>query len=161
MLAAGVFTVLACYRVEQATRQSYLLILREQLRAEAALRSADEFSMISQTDALTQLPNRRSLDATLPLYWMRAQKQCKPLAALIVDIDYFKRFNDRFGHPAGDDCLRSVAAAMRASLREGDFIARIGGDVLIDAASIASAQAAAEGSSRWPSLTMASQVRLS
>ncbi len=147
MLGTGVFTVLACYRVEHATRQSYLLFLREELRAETALRSADEFAMISQTDALTQLPNRRSLDATLPLYWMRAQKQHKPLAALMVDIDNFKRFNDRFGHLAGDDCLRSVAAAMRASLREGDFIARIGGEeflVLIDAASIASAQAAAE-----------------
>ena len=147
MLGTAIFTVLACYRVEHANRQSYLLILREELRAEAALRSADEFATASQTDALTQLPNRRSLDATLPLYWMRAQKQCRPLAALMVDIDNFKRFNDRFGHPAGDDCLRSVAAAMRASLREGDFIARIGGEeflVLIDAASIASAQAAAE-----------------
>ncbi len=147
MLTAGVFTVLACYRVEQATRQSYLLILREKLRAETALRSADEFAMISQTDALTRLPNRRSLDATLPLYWMRARKQHKPLAALMVDIDNFKRFNDRFGHQAGDDCLRSVAEAMRASLREDDFIARFGGEeflVLIDAASIASAQATAE-----------------
>lgn len=147
MVGTGVFTVLACYRIEYATRQSYLLILREELRAETALRSADEFAIISQTDALTQLANRRSLDAALLLYWKRAQKRHKPLAALMVDLDNFKRFNDHFGHQAGDDCLRSVAAAMRASLREGDFIARMGGEefvVLIDAASIASAQAAAE-----------------
>lgn len=143
MLGTGVFTVLACYRVEHATRLSYLLILR----AESALRSAYEFSMISQTDSLTQLANRRSMDATLPLYWMRAQERRKPLAALMVDIDNFKLFNDRFGHLAGDDCLRSVAAALRASLREDDFIARVGGEeflVLIDAASVASVQAAAE-----------------
>jgi diguanylate cyclase (GGDEF)-like protein len=147
MVGTGVFTVLACYRIEYATRQSYLLILREELRAETALRSADEFATISQTDALTQLANRRSLDAALLLYWKRAQKRHKPLAALMVDLDNFKRFNDHFGHQAGDDCLRSVSAAMRASLREGDFIARMGGEefiVLIDAASIASAQAAAE-----------------
>ena len=147
MLGTGIFTVLACYRFESATRQSYLLILREEVRAETALRSADEFAVISQIDALTQLANRRSLDATLPLYWMNAQKRHKLLAALMIDIDHFKRFNDRFGHSAGDDCLRRVAAAMRASLREGDFIARFGGEeflVLIDAASIDSARDAAE-----------------
>lgn len=147
LLGTGVFTVLACYRVERSTRQSYLLVLRETLRSETALRTADEFAVISQTDALTQLANRRSLDATLQQRWIMAQKRRKPLAALMVDIDNFKRFNDRFGHLAGDDCLRSVAASMRASLREGDFIARMGGEefvVLIDAASIKSAQAAAE-----------------
>jgi diguanylate cyclase (GGDEF)-like protein len=140
MLGTGIFTVMACYQVEHATRRFYLLILREELRAETALRS-------SQTDALTQLANRRSLDATLPLRWEMARKQRRPLAALMVDIDNFKRFNDRFGHRAGDDCLRSVAAAMCANLREGDFIARMGGEeflVLIDAASIAAIQAAAE-----------------
>jgi two-component system, chemotaxis family, response regulator WspR len=76
-----------------------------------------------------------------------AHKRRNTFAALMVDIDNFKRFNDHFGHLAGDDCLRRVAAAMRASLREGDFIARMGGEeffVLIDAASIASAQATAE-----------------
>ncbi len=147
MLGTGVFTVMACYRVEHASRQSYLLILREELRAETALRSADEFARISETDALTRLANRRWLDVTLPLLWMRAQKRRDSLAALMVDIDNFKRFNDRFGHLAGDECLRSVAAAMSASLREGDFIARIGGEeflVLIRAASLALAQAAAE-----------------
>lgn len=147
MLGTGVFTVLASYRLERATRQSYLLVLREELRAETALRSADALALISQTDGLTQLANRRALDANLPLFWARALKRRKPLAALLVDIDHFKRFNDRFGHLAGDDCLRSVAGALRASLREGDFIARMGGEeflVLIEAASIASAQATAE-----------------
>jgi len=147
MLGTGVFTVLACYRVERATRQSYLMVLREELRAETALRSADEFAAISQIDALTQLPNRRALDATLPMYWTSAQTRRTSLAALLVDIDNFKRFNDHFGHLAGDDCLRRVAAAMRVTLRQGDFIARMGGEeflVLIGEASPASAQAAAE-----------------
>jgi diguanylate cyclase (GGDEF)-like protein len=147
MAGTGVFTVLACYRIEHSTRRSYLLVLREELRSGAALRTADEFAVISQTDALTGLANRRALDATLQQRWIVAQKRQKPLAALMVDIDNFKRFNDRFGHLAGDDCLRRVAASMHETLRESDFIARMGGEefvVLIDAASVASAQAAAE-----------------
>jgi diguanylate cyclase (GGDEF)-like protein len=147
MLATAIFTAQACHRIERSTRHSYLLILREELRSQAVLRTAGELAVMSQTDALTQLANRRALDVMLDQRWGNAQRLHKPLAALMVDIDNFKRFNDRFGHLAGDDCLRNVAAAMRGCLREGDFIARMGGEefvVLIEAASPASAQGAAE-----------------
>ena len=128
MLATGIFTVLACHRLERAERRAYLLVLRESTRSQVALQAAGRYATLSQTDALTQLPNRRAFDEALPQRWDEAARQGQPMAALLVDIDHFKRFNDRFGHPAGDDCLRRVAQLMRQALRDDDFIARIGGE---------------------------------
>jgi diguanylate cyclase (GGDEF)-like protein len=128
MLATLAFTVLACYRLERAERQAYLLISREATRSNVARQDAGRFATLSQTDALTQLANRRAFDLELPRRWHEAARLGQSLAALLIDIDHFKRFNDRFGHPAGDTCLRRVAQLMREALREEDFIARIGGE---------------------------------
>jgi diguanylate cyclase (GGDEF)-like protein len=128
LAGSAVFTVLACYRIERAARQSYLLLLREELRSQAAHREAQAFALLSQTDALTQLANRRAFDALLQQRWSAAADQRQPLALLIIDIDNFKRFNDHFGHPAGDACLQRTAAALRSRVREGDLLARLGGE---------------------------------
>lgn len=128
VLATAVFTTLACYRLERAERQAYLLIRRETERSQVALQAAEAMAALSHTDPLTQLANRRAFDHELPRRWDEAARHDQPMSALLIDIDHFKRFNDRFGHPAGDDCLREVAAVMRANLREGDFLARIGGE---------------------------------
>jgi diguanylate cyclase (GGDEF)-like protein len=128
MLATVTFTAVACFRLERAERQAYLLILREVTRSEVAVQAAGTYAALSQTDALTELANRRAFDLELPQRWTEAARHGESMAVLLIDIDHFKRFNDRYGHPAGDECLRQVAQIMRAALRDGDFIARIGGE---------------------------------
>jgi diguanylate cyclase (GGDEF)-like protein/PAS domain S-box-containing protein len=91
--------------------------LEDDLRAEALC------------DGLTGLPNRRSFDRDIEREWSRAVRSSGQISLLMIDIDHFKRYNDRFGHPAGDDCLRTIAATIRQSLRRpGDVAARYGGE---------------------------------
>jgi diguanylate cyclase (GGDEF)-like protein len=128
LAATAVFTLVARYQLERAERRAYLLVRYESTRSEVAMQAAGRYATLSQTDALTQLANRRAFDQVLPQRWQDAMQDGRPLAALLVDIDHFKRFNDRYGHPAGDACLRQVALLLREALREDDFIARIGGE---------------------------------
>jgi len=80
-------------------------------------------------DGLTGIHNRRMFDQHLQLAWNMAVRDGKSLALLLVDIDYFKRYNDRYGHQAGDDCLRIVAGALQQCARRPmDFVARYGGE---------------------------------
>ncbi len=74
------------------------------------------------TDPLTGLPNRRAWDAQLAQA-MKAGRE--PVAVAMFDIDHFKQFNDSYGHPAGDRLLREAAAAWKAEIRSGDFLARL------------------------------------
>lgn len=83
-------------------------------------------------DGLTGVYNRRYFDEQLPIEWARAARAEKPLSLLMLDVDYFKRFNDRYGHQAGDDCLRQVATAIRETLqRPGDLVTRYGGEEFV------------------------------
>lgn len=129
-LLAGtvLFTIMATYRLERSERKNYLLILREANRSEVARQAADRFATLSHTDALTQIANRRAFDAELPRRWTAAMEAGELLAVILIDIDHFKRYNDHYGHPAGDVCLQKVAQALRQGLREGDFLARLGGE---------------------------------
>lgn len=84
---------------------------------------------LTLTDTLTGLPNRRAFDTRLALEFSREQRNGRPLAMLMLDVDYFKRYNDHYGHPAGDIALKAVATALELSLcRSADFAARIGGE---------------------------------
>ncbi|MFA3779229.1 diguanylate cyclase [Yersinia sp. 1652 StPb PI] len=83
----------------------------------------------ARTDSLTKLPNRRAFKKVLAHEFMRAKRSDSPLAVLMIDIDYFKNFNDCYGHISGDACLRLVARALRKSLkRSTDIVARYGGE---------------------------------
>jgi len=80
-------------------------------------------------DALTEIPNRRRFDEVLEKEWNRAKRSHLPLSLVMIDIDYFKYYNDTYGHGMGDDCLKKVATTLEKSLRRGsDFIARYGGE---------------------------------
>ena len=92
-------------------------------------RAIETLHDISTQDGLTGLRNRRHFDDTLSSEWRRAARSQRPLSLLMVDIDYFKHFNDTAGHLAGDDCLRGVARMLREALhRAGDLVARYGGE---------------------------------
>lgn len=84
---------------------------------------------LAANDALTGLPNRRAFDEGFADAWQEARELGTPLSVLMIDVDFFKRFNDTYGHQAGDECLRKVAAAIRHSVRRpGDLPARYGGE---------------------------------
>ena len=84
---------------------------------------------ISYIDGLTQIPNRRRFDQVLAAEWQRCERNQHPLTLLMIDIDYFKLYNDRYGHLTGDDCLQTVAHTLKtASSRPADFTARYGGE---------------------------------
>jgi diguanylate cyclase (GGDEF)-like protein len=95
----------------------------------ALKRQGDELRRLSRVDGLTGLANRRTFDDTLEQEWRRARRNGEPLSLLMVDVDYFKRYNDAYGHPAGDDCLRRVAGVLAdGAQRAGDLAARYGGE---------------------------------
>jgi diguanylate cyclase (GGDEF)-like protein len=86
---------------------------------------------LSSTDPLTGLANRRSLVEQAPRIWRQARRDGQRVAVLVLDLDHFKRLNDAFGHAAGDAVLRSVAAALSATVRPADVLARTGGEELV------------------------------
>lgn len=89
----------------------------------------DQLSLQAITDPLTGLANRRQLDMQLPEEIRRLTRSLGWLSLAMIDIDSFKQFNDEYGHPAGDDCLRRVAQALSAALnRAGDLVVRYGGE---------------------------------
>ncbi len=102
-------------------------------RAEAGLMAlTEQLRTMATTDALTGLLNRRGFDERLDDEVMRATRNRQPLSLIIADIDRFKAYNDRYGHQAGDDCLKHVAAALRAGARRpADVAARYGGEEMI------------------------------
>jgi diguanylate cyclase (GGDEF)-like protein len=88
-----------------------------------------ELLRLSTTDALTGIANRRSLDEFLGREWRRCSRIKKPLSIVMLDIDYFKLFNDKYGHQHGDNCLKGVAAQIaKAAPRASDLAARYGGE---------------------------------
>lgn len=105
-------------------------ILRARVSTQLRLKQlSDELRRMASTDVLTDLPNRRAFDAALAKEWSRSLRESQPLCGLMLDVDRFKDYNDRYGHPAGDVCLHSVAQAIRgALLRPTDMVARYGGE---------------------------------
>jgi diguanylate cyclase (GGDEF)-like protein len=101
------------------------------LTAANALRNAQLFEEMehrARTDFLTGLPNHRFFQATLSTELVRAQRHNHPLSLLIIDLDFLKDVNDKFGHPTGDTVIRSVGETIRISCRDFDFAARYGGE---------------------------------
>jgi len=84
---------------------------------------------MSLTDALTHVANRRRYDQCLSTEWRRALREKSPLSLLLLDVDWFKSYNDTYGHPCGDGCLEQIAeAAQDVVFRPSDLVARIGGE---------------------------------
>lgn len=106
---------------------------RRQLELSQQLQLAyRELELNSQRDGLTGVANRGSFDAQMQREAGRARRTRTPLSIVLVDVDWFKRYNDHFGHPAGDACLRKVAQALQSACRRpADFVARYGGEEFV------------------------------
>ena len=91
-----------------------------------------ELQLLSATDGLTGLSNRRMYDELSVREWRRCERMKKPISLVMVDVDHFKLYNDHYSHQAGDECLKAVAAQMlRAAPRPGDLVARYGGEEFV------------------------------
>jgi len=100
-------------------------------RAEQQQAQVRRLTDVARTDALTGLPNRRSFDETLARLVQRRRENDRNFCLLMLDLDHFKRYNDSFGHPAGDVVLRRVGALLRHGLRPDDLAARYGGEEFV------------------------------
>lgn len=122
--------------VETLQRSERELEQRVQERTQELQRLNQRLENLSVTDALTNIGNRRQFDAELTQQWRQAQRNATPLALAIMDVDWFKAYNDLYGHPAGDACLRQIAQTLAATLaRSTDFVARYGGEEFVFLAS--------------------------
>jgi diguanylate cyclase (GGDEF)-like protein/PAS domain S-box-containing protein len=91
-----------------------------------------KLAALAAIDGLTGLANRRHFDERLENEWARARREGTTLSLLMIDVDHFKKFNDRYGHPAGDACLKSVANVLAAQVRRpADLVARYGGEEFV------------------------------
>ena len=119
--------------VDYITKPFNPALVRMRVRNHAeSKRRADLLASLAMIDGLTHLPNRRRFDEQLELEWKRCQRDSLPLSLLLMDIDDFKGFNDRFGHGEGDTCLQRVADALaKATHRPTDLLARYGGEEFV------------------------------
>ena len=120
-----------------ALMDTYDLRRAEVQRLEAVLKNArrelerlnQKLQRLATIDGLTQVANRRQFDQQLDMEWRRMQRQQEPLALVLCDIDFFKRYNDSLGHQQGDTCLIQVARGLNKGLRRSaDILARYGGE---------------------------------
>ncbi|MCW2277978.1 diguanylate cyclase domain-containing protein [Heliophilum fasciatum] len=105
-------------------RERELVLITQQL--EEAVKRLNDLSML---DGLTEIANRRRFDEYLTSEWLRAKREQTSLALVMVDIDFFKNYNDAYGHLAGDECLKAIAATLRREIkRSTDLACRYGGE---------------------------------
>lgn len=123
---------------EQARLQQEIRSANEGLEATVRERTAElersnqQLAALSSTDALTGLANRRRFDEAWTEEWQRAARQGAALALVLIDVDHFKAYNDHYGHQAGDECLRRVAAVLAGEARRaGELVARYGGEEFV------------------------------
>ncbi len=115
-----------CIATDITDRKGLEARLAEQLRRANELNA--RLIELAETDALTGLKNRRAFLAAIESARLASSRRGLPLALLLVDLDRFKRFNDTFGHPAGDTALSTVAGLLRRNVRGNDLVARLGGE---------------------------------
>jgi len=108
-------------------------IIKARVRNHLELKKYRDFlENLSTVDGLTGVGNRRHFDEVLDREWRRAVRGSHPFSVILLDIDFFKKYNDQYGHLAGDDCLRQVAKALKDTARRGgDTVARYGGEEFV------------------------------
>ncbi|MBB1387017.1 diguanylate cyclase [Pseudoalteromonas sp. SG45-5] len=116
--------------MDYITKPFSVSIVRVRVRNQLLIKQKNDLlEMLASIDGLTEIPNRRYLDENLSREWQKSKRSGLPLSVILMDIDHFKRYNDYYGHRAGDDCLKKVAHALVGQCERGnDFIARYGGE---------------------------------
>jgi len=137
-LALGGFILLVAgpavyyYRVTALKRRRDELAALVKERTAELQRAAATLERMTREDPLTGIPNYRAFEEELERAWRNALRQHQPVAVVMADIDYFKDFNDAYGHLHGDECLRRVAGALLSCVhRPGDLVARYGGEEFV------------------------------
>jgi diguanylate cyclase (GGDEF)-like protein/hemerythrin-like metal-binding protein len=119
--------------IDYITKPVNPAVVRTRVRNHLELKAQrDLLRSIAFMDGLTAIASRRRFDEAFAMEWRRAQRTQVPLSLIMGDIDYFKAYNDHYGHPAGDACLKAVAATFQRQInRPGDLAARYGGEEMV------------------------------
>lgn len=132
-LLARIINHLRIQALTQQLQQQNQILQQQALELQKAKEAAElayqELQRLANLDSLTQVANRRRFDQHLNQEWQRLAREQAPLSLILCDIDYFKRYNDFYGHPAGDTCLTQIAQAVSHVVkRPADLVARYGGE---------------------------------
>jgi diguanylate cyclase (GGDEF)-like protein len=131
-ITSVVISLIASFQMDQDQRRAYLARIREQQRNDELIDTVEQLGKLSAEDPLTEIANRREFDRRLKMEWGRARRETQPLALILVDVDFFKSYNDNYGHPAGDVCLQRVASTLcSVPQRSTDLVARLGGEEFV------------------------------
>lgn len=146
--------------VDYITKPFHIPVVKARVRNHLSLKvKTDLLEEIAHIDGLTNIPNRRRFDETLENEWGRALRSKSPLSLIITDIDYFKGFNDYYGHAGGDQCLYSVAMALSSLMhRSSDMVARYGGEEFVAILPGTDLNGAATLAEYWRSVIEAMQI---
>ena len=119
-----------------------------------------KLGQLSFYDGLTNIANRRLFDQTLDIEWLHARRNQQPISLIVVDIDYFKKYNDHYGHQYGDNCLISIANALRTvPTRSTDLVARYGGEEFVVLLPNTSTQSALEMADKCRQMVAEQQIK--
>ena len=118
---------------QKSAEQEVALRTAELQESEKKLNKLNEsLEKLAVQDGMTGIANRRAFDTRLEYEWNRCQREKQPLSLIMIDVDFFKQYNDHYGHLAGDDCLKMIAKALSSIVkRETDFCARFGGEEFV------------------------------
>jgi len=119
--------------VDYITKPFQAAIVMARVKTQLKMKwQADMLRQMASIDGLTEIPNRQKFEEVFDREWNRAVRNKVPLSVLLMDIDFFKQYNDAYGHGRGDKCLKEVAQALAGTIRRpGDFVARYGGEEFI------------------------------
>lgn len=119
--------------VDFITKPFHVRVVQARVRTHLTLKKqSDLLRSLAQTDGLTGVGNRRHFDDTLQAEWRSCARAGQPLSLILIDVDFFKRYNDHYGHQAGDACLQSIASVLKAAFtRPHDMVARYGGEEFV------------------------------
>jgi diguanylate cyclase (GGDEF)-like protein len=124
----GVVLIAHAVKLDELARQRIREMVAHAAPVLANLRNLAVAQLQAATDALTGLPNRRAVEDSMKRMVAQAARNVAPLAALLLDLDHFKKINDVYGHDRGDEVLAAAGAALRNAMRESDFVGRYGGE---------------------------------
>lgn len=123
------YTLILAYTLDYGARKAWLLAQVDRLQGEALQEATARLHRLSVQDPLTSLPNRRQFEADLLRLWREGARERQPVGLLIVDVDFFKLYNDGYGHPEGDRCLQRLSGVLREVAEEHQaLLARLGGE---------------------------------